>query len=171
MNRHVPDPVRRVSVADPFADAAPYDYADAFEVRLAGTDRCSPEQWVRAGMDAIPAWIKWIAGSPDGFGAARIVQSDADVVVLEDSDALMDTVLIGRNVGSGRRVFTTVLRYRRPLLARAVWALVGILHRRMAPRVVIGGLQPGRPDGAAPSTARHPAAAAKSAAGTGAALG
>ena len=50
---------------------------------------------MRAGLEAIPAWIKWIAGSPDGFGAARIVQSDAEVVVLEDSDPLMDTVMVG----------------------------------------------------------------------------
>jgi hypothetical protein len=50
--------------------------------------------------------------------------------------------MVGRNVEPGRRVLTTVLRYRRPLLARAVWALVGILHRRTARQVVAGGLRP-----------------------------
>jgi hypothetical protein len=65
------------------------------------------------------------------------------VVVLEDSDPLMHTVLVGRNVEPERRVLTTVLRYRRPLLARAVWALVGILHRRTARQVVGGGLRQG----------------------------
>ena len=94
-------------------------------------------------MDATPAWIKRVAGHADGFGSARIVQSGADVVVLEDSDPLMDTVLIGRNVEPERRVLTTVLRYRRPLLARAVWAFVGILHRRTARKVVAGGLRQG----------------------------
>jgi hypothetical protein len=98
---------------------------------------------VRAGVDATPAWIKQIAGHADGLGSSRIAASDADVVVLEDSDPLMDTVMVGRNVEPQRRVLTTVLRYRRPLLARAVWALVGILHRRTAWRVVAGGLRQG----------------------------
>jgi hypothetical protein len=136
-----PERVRRVSVTDPIAAARGYDYADAFELRLAGPDRCSPEEWVRAGVDATPAWIMRIAGNPDGLDSVRIVESDADVVVLEDSDALMHTVMVGRNVEPERRVLTTVLRYRRPLLARAVWALVGILHRQTARRVVAGGLR------------------------------
>ncbi len=131
---------RRVPVTDPIAAAGRHDYADAFELRLAGPDRLSPEEWVRAGVDATPAWIRWIAGARDGLGSAHIVESDADVVVLEDSDPLMDTVMVGRNVGSDRRILTTVLRHRRPLLARAVWAFVGILHRRTARRVVAGGL-------------------------------
>jgi hypothetical protein len=134
---------RRVSVTDPIAAARRYDYADAFELRLDGPDPCSPEEWVRAGVDATPTWIKRIAGNPDGLGSVRIVESGADVVVLEDSDPLMDTVMVGRNVGPGRRVLTTVLRYRRPLVARAVWAVVGMLHRRTARRVVAGGLRQG----------------------------
>ncbi len=143
MKGQAPDRVRRVSVTDPNAAARRYDYADAFELRLEGPDRCSPEEWVRAGVDATPAWIKRIAGARDGLGSARIVESDADVVVLEDSDPLMDTVMVGRNVEPERRVLTTVLRYRRPLLARAVWAFIGILHRRTARQVVAGGLRHG----------------------------
>ena len=134
--------VRRVSVTDPIAAARRHDYADAFELRLEGPDRCSPEEWVRAGVDATPAWIKRIAGNADGLGSVRVVESAGDVVVLEDSDALMDTVMVGRNIEPERRVLTTVLRYRRPLLARAVWAFVGILHRRTARQVVAGGLRP-----------------------------
>jgi hypothetical protein len=148
MKGQAPDRVRRVSVTDPIAAARRYDYADAFELRLEGPDRCSPEAWVRAGVDATPAWIKRIAGhAGDGLGSALIVESDADVVVLEDSDPLMDTVMIGRNVEPERRVLTTVLRYRRPLLARAVWAFVGILHRRTARQVVAGALRQGDPSG------------------------
>ena len=128
--------VRRVGVTDPIAAARRYDYADAFEVRLPEPDPYPPETWVRAGVDATPAWIKRIAGSPDGLGSCRIVESDRDVVLLEDSDALMDTVMVGRNLEGHRRVLTTVLRYRRPLLARAVWAIVGMLHRRTARQVI-----------------------------------
>jgi hypothetical protein len=135
------DGARRVSVTDPIAVARSYDYVDAFELQLEGPDPCSPEEWVRAGVDATPAWIKRIAGARDGLDSARIVESDADVVVLEDSDPLMDTVMVGRNVEPQRRVLTTVLRYRRPLVARAVWAFVGLLHRRTARQVVAGGLR------------------------------
>ena len=136
-----PERARRVGVTDPVAATRRHHYADAFELRLDAPDDATPEEWLRAGIDATPAWIKWIAGSPDGFGSARILRSDAEVVVLEDSDPLMDTVLVGRNLDGRRRVLTTVLRYRRPLLARAVWSLVGILHRRTATRVVAGGLR------------------------------
>ena len=135
------DRARRVRVTDPIAAARRHDYADAFELRLGGPDRCSPEEWVRAGVDATPAWIKRIAGAKDGLGSARVVESRADLVVLEASDPLMDTVMVGRNVEGERRLLTTVLRYRRPLLTRAVWAVVGILHRRTARRVVAGGLR------------------------------
>ena len=136
-----PDRVRRVSVTDPIAGTRRHDYADAFELRLEGPDRSSPEEWVRAGVDATPDWIKLVAGAREGLDSARIVQSDADVIVLEDSDPLMDTVMVGRNAEPERRVLTTVLRFRRPLLARAIWAFVGILHRRTARRVVAGGLR------------------------------
>jgi hypothetical protein len=129
--------VRRIGVTDPIAAARRYDYADAFDVRLPEPDPYPPETWIRAGVDATPAWIKRIAGhAGDGLGSARIVESDADVVALEDSDPLVDTVMVGRNLRPERRVLTTVLRYRRPLLARAVWAFVGILHRRTARQLI-----------------------------------
>jgi hypothetical protein len=138
-----PEQVRRVRVTDPIAAARPHDYADAFELRLEEPDGLSPEEWVRAGVDATPAWIKRVAGHADGLGSARIVESTAEVVVLEDSDPLMDTVMIGRNLEPQRRVLTTVLHYRRPVPARAVWALVGVLHRRTAKRLVAGGRRQG----------------------------
>ncbi len=76
------DRARRVRVTDPIAAARRHDYADAFELRLGGPDRCSPEEWVRAGVDATPAWIKRIAGAKDGLGSARVVESAADLIVL-----------------------------------------------------------------------------------------
>jgi hypothetical protein len=160
MKGQASDRARRIRVTDPIA-ARRYDYADAFELRLEGPDRCSPEEWVRAGVDATPAWIKRIAGARDGIGSARIVESDADVVVLKDSDALMDKVMVGRNVEPERRVLTTVLRYRRPLLASAVWKIVGILHRRTARRVVAGGLRRGIAAAMPSSSAPDSTAAAK----------
>jgi hypothetical protein len=131
--------VRRISVTDPIAAARPYDYADAFELRLGEPDRYSPEEWVRAGFDGLPAWFKWIAGVRDGLGSFRIVESDDDMVVLEDSDSLMDAVMVGRLVEPERRVLTCVMRFRRPLLTRVVWAFVGPLHRWIARRMVAAG--------------------------------
>lgn len=129
---------RRVSVTDPVAAERRHDYADAFELRLDEPDHLLPEEWLRAGIADLPTWIKVVAGARDGVDSARVVESGPDVVVLEDSDGLMDTVLVGRNIAPDRRVFTTILSYRRPRLARAVWAVVGMLHRRMARRVVAG---------------------------------
>lgn len=136
--------VRRTSPSDPVVADRRYDYADAFELRLEGPDPCSPEEWVRAGVDATPLWIKRIAGHRNGLGSARVIASDAEAIVLEDSDPLSDVVMVGRNVGPACRVLTTALRYKRPALARAVWAVVGILHRRTARQVVTGGLRQGR---------------------------
>lgn len=140
-----PEKPRRVNVADPVAAARPHDYADAFEVRIARTERCSPEEWLRAGVDEYPAWIKQAAGHFDGSGSFRIVESDANLVVLEASGSLMDTVMVGRNVDAERRVLTTLLRFRRPRIARTIWLLVGIFHRRTAREVVAGGLPSGEP--------------------------
>jgi hypothetical protein len=71
------DRVRRVSVTDPIAAARRYDYADAFELRLEGPDRCSPEEWVRANRprprecgrppDAPIRPIRGVSGSPGTF--------------------------------------------------------------------------------------------------------
>ena len=77
---------RRVDVTDPVATARRYDYADAFELHLEGPDRCTPEEWLRAGVDATPAWIKRIAGSADGIGSARVVESDGDVTRIDIAD-------------------------------------------------------------------------------------
>ena len=133
---------RRVGVTDPIAAARPYDYADAFEVRLPGPDPYPPEAWVRAGLEATPWVVKRILGllgireapasSADHVGGFRIVESGPEAVHLEASVPLMHVVLVGRRVEPRRRMLTTVLRYERPVLARLVWAVIGPVHRRAA---------------------------------------
>ena len=142
---HAPGQARRVSVTDPVATARHYDYADAFELRLERPDSRLPEDWLRAGMDAMPTWVKRVSNHPDGLDSARVIESGPDVVVMEESDPLIHALLVARNVGPERRMLTTVLRYKRPWLARALWAIVGILHRQAAPRVVAGGPRPATP--------------------------
>lgn len=140
--------VRRVGVTDPVAAARPYDYADAFEVRLPGPDPYPPETWVRAGLNAIPGWVDRVVGllgfseefasSAGHVSGFRIVESSPEVVHLETSLPLMHVILVGRRVGPTRRMLTTVLRYERPVLSRLVFAIVGIGHRWAVPRVLTG---------------------------------
>jgi len=138
--------VRRVEVTDPIATARPCDYADAFEVRLPEPDQCPPEMWVRAGLEATPGWVKRVVGllglrrapqsSADRLAGFQVVESSPEVVHLERSVSLLRVVMVGRRVEPTRRTLTTVLYFKRPMLARLVWALVGLGHRRIAPHVI-----------------------------------
>jgi hypothetical protein len=138
--------VRRVEVTDPIAAARRYDYADAFEVCLPEPDPYSPETWVRAGLEATPRWVDWIVGllgfseapasAADHVSGFRIVESGPEAIHLETSLPLIHVVLVGRKVEPTRRMLTSVLRYERPVLARLIWAIVGIGHRRAARQVI-----------------------------------
>jgi hypothetical protein len=138
--------VRRVGVTDRVATGRRYDYADAFEVRLPEPDPYPPETWVRAGLDATPGIVDRIAGlmgfseapasSAEHASGFRIVESGPEVVHLETSLPLMHVVLVGRRVEPTRRRLTTILYYERPVLARLIFAIVGIGHR-LAVRQVI----------------------------------
>lgn len=150
---------RNIAVTEPLTTGRPYDYADAFEVRLAAPDTSSPEQWLRAGFASAPAVVDWIASrlgkdgdasSPsDELDGWRIVTSTPEVIHLEQSDALTDVVMVGRRVELTRRVLTTTLVYRRPVLARLVFALIRPAHRWMARRIVTSRMSPtpGREEG------------------------
>jgi len=142
--------VRRVEVTDPLAAERRYDYADAIEARLPEPDAHSPETWIRAGLEASPGAVKKIVrllglrpapvSSADRVGAFRILESGPEVVHLETSLPLMRVVLVGRRVEPTRRMLTTILYYERPVLARLVWALVGLAHRRTTPQVITSKL-------------------------------
>ena len=145
--------VRRVAVTDPVAADRRYDYADAFEVRLPSPDPYPPQTWVRAGLDATPKVVGWIvallglreAREPTAglLGPFRVVEMGPEVIHLEASVPLMRVVMVGRNAEPSRRMLTTVLRYDRPVLARLVWAVMGIPHRRTAPRIIAAGISTG----------------------------
>jgi hypothetical protein len=124
------------------------DYADAFEVVVPRPDGRTPEQWVRAGLEQAPAAVRRLIlvvhrqvlrlevgplAGPDWILGWRIVSSTPDVVRLEAAGSLAGAVLVGRRVGPTRMRLTTALAYRRPGLARSVWACVGPLHRLLAP--------------------------------------
>lgn len=131
--------VRRVEVTDPIATACPHNYADAFEVRLPAPDLYPPETWVRAGLAATPKWVDHVisllgwreapgssAGNLSGF---EVVASNTEVIHLETSLPLLHVVMVGRNVEPTRRTLTTAVRFERPVIARLVFAFIGIGHR------------------------------------------
>jgi hypothetical protein len=137
------EPAQQVAVTDPIAlSGRPYDYGDAFEVQLSEPESARPEDWVRAAMNEAPKWVDWITGalgmdgpaawSAENTGSFRIEESTPDLLHLTSTDWLMETVMVGRRIEPTGRRLTTVLRFRRPVLARLVWALIAPLHRRMA---------------------------------------
>lgn len=138
--------VRRVEPHDPVAGEGRHDYADAYEVQLPQPDPHPPEAWVRAGLESTGGVVKRIVGllgirdtpapSADRVGPFQVIESGPEIVHLETSLPLMRVVMVGRRVEPTRRVLTTFLYFRRPLLARLVWVFVGIGHRRTAPKVV-----------------------------------
>lgn len=146
MKNQLAQQVCRVGVTDPIAAARRYDYADAFEVRLPEPDPYPPETWVRAGLGATPGWVEWVVGllglgsapesSADHASPFRIVEAGSEVIHLEASLPLMHVVMVGRNVEPTRRMLTTVLYYERPVLARLIWAIVGIGHRPTARQII-----------------------------------
>ncbi|MDB4972227.1 MAG: hypothetical protein JWN48_568 [Myxococcaceae bacterium] len=130
----------------PFA-AGRFDYADAFEVvfpRVAAQP--SAVDFLRGALEAAPpplllvARTAWLllgfrlgpSDSTQHIVGWRIVGSRADAVQLEVFGALADAVLVARVTTTGASV-TTHLRYVRPRFARAVWAVAGVAHRRIAP--------------------------------------
>src|SRR5215212_8291976 len=140
------DRARRVDVREPLAVRP--DYADAFELPLSRPDDRAAEEWVRAGLEGAPALVRRLipvvhrrvlrlrlgpATGTDHVLGWRIASGDPDVVRLEAAGPLAAAVIVGRRVNSTRIRLTTALTYRRPALARGVWACVGPLHRRIAP--------------------------------------
>jgi hypothetical protein len=138
---------RRTGVVEPLVGDARSDYADSFEISVAGPDGRTAEEWLRAGLEESPALLRRVIVVAHrhvlGFRLTPLGQSDSvlgwrtttarpEVIRLEAEGPLLDGVIVGRRLGN-RTVLTTSLRYRRPVLARIVWICVGPLHRRIAP--------------------------------------
>jgi hypothetical protein len=124
------------------------DYADAFEVRTPERDDRTAELWIRAGLEGAPGWMRWVIllvhrhvlgfrlgppDAPDHVLGWPIVASEPDEVRLEASSRLLRGVLVGRRVDPSSTRLTTLLFFERPATARVVWAVIGPLHRRIAP--------------------------------------
>jgi Protein of unknown function (DUF2867) len=130
-------------------DAA--DYVDVFEVPIRSADSRTVEQALRDAVgqepDALGAVVLWIhrhvlgfrlgpASSPEHIIGWSIMRSDNDQIVLAANGPLMHGELDLRRQDGRRGMLTTRLHYRRRFAARAVWLLVGPLHRAIAPRLL-----------------------------------
>ena len=141
---------RAVVVTDPLIESDSYDYADAFEIEIPQADTRSPEQLFRDASGGGPQVLRWVpfvhqwvlrfrlgpASSPNHIFGWRIVTSEPDVIRIEADGPLMRGVIVGRRDSTSTAVLTTYIFYVRRAQARVIWALVGPLHRRVAPRLL-----------------------------------
>ncbi len=132
-------------------DAA--DYADVFEARIVSADRRTAEQALRDGFGQTPGFggavVRWVhhhvlgfrlgpISSPEHVFGWSILRSDADEIVLAADGRLMHGELDLQRYDGRRAVLTTRLHYRQKFAARAVWLMVGPVHRAIAPRLLQG---------------------------------
>lgn len=133
-------------------DAA--DYVDVFEVPIAVGDARTAEQTSRDALSDTPGalgkLVFWVhrhvlrlrlgpARSPQHLIGWTVVRSDPDELMLATCGPLMRGELTLRRQDHQRAVLTTRLHYRQKRAARTIWALVGPLHRILAPRLMQRG--------------------------------
>ena len=139
---------RRTSPAgEPLGAGLRYDYADAFEVELGQGDDRTAEQVVRSGLGHAPRAMGKVfllahqyvlrfrlgpVSSPKHVVGWQIVTNEPDVLVLRAEGPLMDGMMVARRGRENTARLATFVVYQRRL-ARIVWAIVGPVHRRVAP--------------------------------------
>ncbi|MCV7093375.1 DUF2867 domain-containing protein [Mycobacterium interjectum] len=126
------------------------DYTDVFEVPMARGDSRTAEQAFRDAVGDRPGaggrWVLWIHrhvlrfrlgpySSPQHIIGWAITRSDRDEVVLTTGGPLMRGELTLRR-RDGRAMLTTRVHYGHKIAARTVWAVIGPLHRDVAPQLV-----------------------------------
>ncbi len=137
--------LNRIAVA-----ATGVDYTDVFEVPMAQGDSRTAEQAFRDAVGNHPGsggkLVVWIHrhvlrfrlgpySSPQHIIGWPITRSDRDVLVLTTGGPLMRGELTLRR-RDGRVALTTRVQYAHKFAARAVWAVIGPLHRDVAPQLV-----------------------------------
>jgi hypothetical protein len=143
--------LRRVKRAAAQAHTAGADYVDVFEAPLLDGDGRSAEVAFRDALGdkpgALGALVLWIHrhvlrlrlgpySSSEHVIGWPIVRSDNDEIVLATGGPLMSGRLTLQLQDDRRAVLTTRLRYRHKVAARTVWAVIGPLHRAVAPRLI-----------------------------------
>ncbi|MCV7409750.1 hypothetical protein AWC05_24210 [Mycobacterium florentinum] len=132
------------------------DYTDVFEVGIGPGDVRTAEQMFRdaLGSERGGGAVLWIHRrvlrfqlgphpSPDHLIGWPIVHSDPDELVLTTSGPLMRGELTLRRQDGRRATLTTRVHYHRRA-ACVVWAVIGPLHRVVAPRLMARAAHPGQ---------------------------
>lgn len=126
------------------------DYTDTFEAPIRHGDVRAAEQAFRDALDTpvvLGRLVFWIHrhilrfalgphASPQHAIGWTIMHSEHDEIVLVTDGPLMHGELTLRRADGRRAVLTTRLHYRHNIAARTVWAVVGPLHRMLAPRLM-----------------------------------
>jgi hypothetical protein len=123
------------------------DYTDVFEAPIRGGDLRTAEEAFRDAVGSRPGPVLWIHRhvlrfrlgpytSPTHVIGWTIVRSDHDEIVLAADGSLMRGELTLRRQDGRRAVLTTRLHYHHKNTARMVWALIGPLHRVIAPQLI-----------------------------------
>jgi hypothetical protein len=122
------------------------DYEDRFEVAISRMDARTAEQWFRTVFEDAPHPLRWflllgwrgVLGlhlgprpSPDYILGWRIAAKKPEEVRLELHSAFMQAQLTLR-LSSSLAVWRTHVLYTHPL-ARPLWAVAGVIHRRLVP--------------------------------------
>ena len=142
---------RVAAVLETRATDNPPDYSDAFEVPTSSTDTRTPEQWWRAVFAGAPRPVllflllvwRGVLGLRLGPRGRGIASTEPDAVRLELHSVFMTFQRLRRVVNS-MAVLTTNVYYTRRL-ARPLWAVVGPIHRRMIPYLLVGAASFPRP--------------------------
>jgi hypothetical protein len=126
------------------------DYADAFRVTAEGYH--SPERWARRALESGPALQRRLfaltvwqcslglrlgpSDSRHHVAGWAIVENEPEILVLRAQSWLITGVMVFEASDSAA-IWTTLVEYEaRP--AGAVWGVIGIGHRRLAPRALNG---------------------------------
>lgn len=115
------------------------DYVDAFELRWAGPDEHSPEQWARTGLEGAPRVVRAVIvvahrvvlgfrlgphDSPDHVLGWPVTRRTPGEIELRASSWLVDGVIAARRVDPCTARLTTSLHFRRRA-GRLLWVVSG----------------------------------------------
>jgi hypothetical protein len=138
------------ATAEPLLDGVRPDYADAFEIAIPAGDSRSAEQAFRDGLGAKPgvpgALVLWVHrhvlrfrlgpfAAPGYAVGWKIVHAEHEAVALQADGPLMGGTMILRRIDQ-TAVLTTYVAFHRHQSARAVWSVVGHIHRAVAPGLI-----------------------------------
>ena len=126
-----------------------YDYADSYELRLARPDSHTAEEWMRTAIGqahpAVRGLVRFVHGRVARFRLTdepysalgwETVSTVPDAFHIETRGPLLRAEIVARRTSDRTAVATTFLFYRHPL-ARLLWVVIGPLHRRIAPYLLV----------------------------------